>query len=618
MVTVNNAAELQAALASALPGDTIYLSSGNYGDVTINGAQFTNDVTLASADPAAPAIFQSLYIQESSHLQIDGVLIEHILEPGEPDWVSALRIDRSDHIEIRNSEFTGSVDGDYSNDGQGFLALDSTYVTLENNTFHDLKAGIGFGRSEHITVIDNDLFDIRSEGMNFGAVSHVLVEGNTLSDFHPLAGDHPDMIQFFNDGASQDMTDVVIRANDLSQGDGEAVQGIFIQGVPTGEIGTYPYSASGFVIDANTIHLGSAQGIWISDVSDVAITANTVTEVEGAELTPAIRTMRTTDAVVTDNTAPAIQDLDSVDLQVSGNTITGGTSSGYGTSGDDFIQGDAADNTLNGAAGNDELHGADGFDVLYGGGGNDRLFGEADDDSLFGDGGDDMLNGGAGSDALHGGDGNDGFFGGGGNDLIYGEAGNDTIYGDGGNDMLNGGGGADELHGGAGNDGFFAGGGNDKLFGEAGDDVLFADGGNDMLNGGAGHDELHGGSGNDGFFAGGGNDRLFGDAGDDTLYADGGNDTLSGGIGNDTLKGGAGSDTFIFDLDGGTDTVLDFSAAQGDVLQINAGSAMTVDEILGSAHQEGTTTILVLDPDTRIHLVDVTLDQLSAGDFWLL
>lgn len=49
-----------------------------------------------------------------------------------------------------------------------------------------------------------------------------------------------------------------------------------------------------------------------------------------------------------------------------------------------------------------------------------------------------------------------------------------------------------------------------------------------------------------------------------------GDDYLEGRLGNDTLEGGSGADTFAFSsLDGSMDTILDFSSAEGDRLQVS-------------------------------------------------
>lgn len=58
--------------------------------------------------------------------------------------------------------------------------------------------------------------------------------------------------------------------------------------------------------------------------------------------------------------------------------------------------------------------------------------------------------------------------------------------------------------------------------------------------------------------------------GDDTLYGADGDDMLFGGDGSDTLHGGTGADTFTIQSgDTGTDTIQDFSTADGDVLDLS-------------------------------------------------
>jgi Ca2+-binding RTX toxin-like protein len=116
-------------------------------------------------------------------------------------------------------------------------------------------------------------------------------------------------------------------------------------------------------------------------------------------------------------------------------------------------------------------------------------------------------------------------------------------------------------------------GGNDVVLGRGGDDLIFGGRGNDDLRGNYGRDDLRGGSGNDVLRGGRGVDRRDG-GGKDTLLGDGGDDVLAGGPGINILTGGVGADRFIVEsnplpLDNRSDTILDFSEAQGDTIQIN-------------------------------------------------
>lgn len=278
------------------------------------------------------------------------------------------------------------------------------------------------------------------------------------------------------------------------------------------------------------------------------------------------------------------------------------------TEADDILYGDGEANLLGGGDGADTLAGAAGDDILWGGAaadrlsggdGNDEAVGNAGDDYITGGNGDDLLHGGAGRDRIHGQDGDDRLeggddadrlVGGAGTDLLFGGDAADRIAGDDGRDTLLGGAGNDSLYGGNDNDSLDGGLDNDRLFGDDGEDRLIGGMGNDSLNGGAGNDKLYGDAGDDRLFGGLGNDSINGGIGNDRLYGADGRDNLSGSLGNDLLQGdggadslwgGAGADKFVFIAvedsarTSGIDTIVDFSAAQGDRIDLRGIDAST-------------------------------------------
>ena len=109
--------------------------------------------------------------------------------------------------------------------------------------------------------------------------------------------------------------------------------------------------------------------------------------------------------------------------------------------------------------------------------------------------------------------------------------------------------------------------------GNASNNVMTGNTGKNILGGGNGDDTLDGVKGNDTLNGGDGKDKLYGDVGNDILSGGLSDDILDGGAGHDFLTGGAGADTFVFNANaakgGGSDTVTDFNAAQGDVLDFH-------------------------------------------------
>jgi Ca2+-binding RTX toxin-like protein len=266
-------------------------------------------------------------------------------------------------------------------------------------------------------------------------------------------------------------------------------------------------------------------------------------------------------------------------------TGTGGADNESGGVGADSLSGLGGNDVVYGLDGDDLLDGGDLSDQLYGGQGADDLVGGGGGDILYGEDGDDELSGGDGADKLFGGLGSDQLEGGLGNDRMDGEASTDVLNGGSGNDYLDGGGGPDVMSGGADNDIYIVDNFLDQTIEMAGqgyDIVRTAIGGwtladniealelQDKTNisglGNGGANNIQGNAGNN---------TLYGQGGVDTINGNDGDDTIVGGMANDLLRGGLGAD--IFEVQGDsltgavleTDQVYDFSAAEGDIINLS-------------------------------------------------
>jgi serralysin len=222
------------------------------------------------------------------------------------------------------------------------------------------------------------------------------------------------------------------------------------------------------------------------------------------------------------------------------------------------------------------VSGTDGSDVLFGGRGADTLFGGSGSDDLDGGQGNDILHGGAASDSLRGGDGFDRFVFDGrqfGNDTVVDFAvGRDRI------DLRNFG-----MADMAALQPFMSQVGRDVVIkttfgGEqesitvrgttvaalaaAPDAFVFNTAGDPLVVGGTGAVDT--------LFGGKASDTLLGYAGFDTLVGGAGKDILIGGAGDDTLYGGSGADRFVLGFGDGYDTIMDFSHAQGDRIDLRS------------------------------------------------
>jgi serralysin len=214
---------------------------------------------------------------------------------------------------------------------------------------------------------------------------------------------------------------------------------------------------------------------------------------------------------------------------------------------------------------------------------------------------------GTGADSITGNGLNNSLAGGGGDDTIMGGQGNDTISDPSGTHYLRGGDGDDSILGGSGFDDINGNAGADTIDGASGgDDWLVGGKDNDLIIAHAGQNILYGNLGADTLIAGSGGDLLRGGQGDDSIAGGAGNDWISGDRGNDTLSGGAGADTFHSFSGAGIDRVLDFNPGEGDRVQLDAGTAYSVNQV-------GADTVIDMGGGDQLVLVGVQKAALSGG-----
>lgn len=192
------------------------------------------------------------------------------------------------------------------------------------------------------------------------------------------------------------------------------------------------------------------------------------------------------------------------------------------------------------------------------------------------------------------------------------------IYGTDENFVTNGTNGTDWIEGDNANNTIRSGLGSDVIQTKEGDDDLFGDDGHDIIFAGEGDDRLNGGLGDDSLYAGDGDDNLYGGYGNDVLDGGNGNDLLSGGFGNDILTGGAGNDTFNFTHTSfGHDVITDVQVGDAveDIIEFNTSTFQNFNAVIDASQDVGSDMVILLDDNSTITLLGVSVDDLSADDF---
>ena len=341
-------------------------------------------------------------------------------------------------------------------------------------------------------------------------------------------------------------------------------------------------------------------------------------------------------------------------------SVTGGTSNLIeGTDGKETLEGTDGDDILRAGGENDWIRNSKGNDVLLGGDGYDqaRFAGAASDyvfrwnkdgsftatsaeygvDTLYSINGiwfsgegkwyrtEDLLPQHSSFKTFAGTDSYEFIYASHGDDIVVAGAGNDTIQPLGGNDILFGGAGTDHLHlEGARADYEFQWNPDGTIYViHATDGVKILNGMEDVTFRGTGEwstlEALYTDPDSRTVMVGtSGNDTLTGTNLVDVIEAGGGDDVINGGAGGDVLFGEAGSDTFVFQAGvTGHDTVGDFVAGAGteDVLQFASSVFTDADAVLAAADTVGGNTVITVDGDTSITLLNVTKADLHQDDF---
>lgn len=459
--TVSSTAQFHAAMKLVRPGDEVRLTSGTYNGLQIQNLTLASTVTVTSADPDHPAVVTGLLVKNSTNLTFRSVEFSVAANA-----MNTVQVYGSHHVAFDQVEVHGPAGLGAATKASPFMIRNSQSVTVERSEFHDLWHAVSLLDTSRVTIRNNSFHDIRTDGVRGGGNSNLLIEGNLFTDFHPAKGDHPDAIQLWSTNQAVAAHDIVIRGNLVVRGDGEPVQGVFIRDT----FDMLPFER--VKVENNTILGGAYNGLTIDGVVGGSVTGNTV--LGYADQRSWIRLVADHDLRLTGNTATFYLLEDKADPRLAHNALVdpsegaaqaavrawvashadsaqrwssdlshlfgsadaagdpapppppppppsgevtladgqsvlrlGSASTGHGNAGDNRIVGTQGGDALHGLGGNDLLQGLDGDDTLFGGAGNDDLRGDAGNDWLFGGEGNDRLVGGAGNDWLNGGDGND-------------------------------------------------------------------------------------------------------------------------------------------------------------------------------------------------------------------
>jgi parallel beta-helix repeat protein len=310
------------------------------------------------------------------------------------------------------------VDGNPQNDGVLLAVRGCNGITLSGCEFTEGYRGVAFDTSSNVTIANNNVHLMRCDGFDLASVQNVVIQGNHIGGFLPVAGDHPDAIQFWTTNQTVGSSHITISDNVIKPPMGAGNQGIFM----SDEVGTLPYQDVTITNNLLYSNGGEWHGIYANHFIGATISNNTVVSTTTdtmkywidivnsqnldviSNVTDRIITSNSTDIRFADNidftltpsATALISNLDlgylttESDLLVSGHGYqpSASQSDGTGGAGGTVV---VPENLVYGTVGSDTVQGTAGKDKIWGVGANDSVLGRGTVDKLWGTGGTDTF-----------------------------------------------------------------------------------------------------------------------------------------------------------------------------------------------------------------------------------
>lgn len=296
--TASTMAEFTPAAAAAVAGDVIALKPGIYTG-HLYQVRPADKVVITSADPLNKAVFKNFFFNGCANLTVRGVKFDATNQPTAWNLVECGACNGLTFIQIE-------MVGDYltsKNHCQGLSFQGGSGNSVVSSRFENLLWAVAHANETVFKVSGNKFLDIGSVGVRGGGSSDVEVTDNEFIGTHPDVNPdwHGDHIQFWTNGTTADVRNIVVARNVCDRGSGTPAQGIFF-----GQQAGYPFRYFNVTIEDNVIRGAIWGGITADALDGFSIRRNTVQGYSDQESW--IFTQNCKNGVVADNKATSYSD----------------------------------------------------------------------------------------------------------------------------------------------------------------------------------------------------------------------------------------------------------------------------------------------------------------------
>ncbi len=277
LVPVNEGAPIK-------PGDTIWLRSGNYGDVTIRKHYNIGVVTIAAQQGHTPR-FRSLLLQSCSHWALRGLHVSPEFGVGEKPrtmidvqahgWNGPIHDVLVEQCVLQSAEDTSDWSvADWNKRSANGIDADGQRIVVRGNRLKNVNSGISVGAS-HALVEHNVIENFAGDGLR-GLGNHSVFQYNVVKNCYDVNGNHDDGFQSWSTGpagvGSGEVVGIVLRGNTIinNEDPNQPHRGT-LQG-----IGCFDGMFVDWIIENNVIIVDHYHGITLGGARGCRIVNNTV------------------------------------------------------------------------------------------------------------------------------------------------------------------------------------------------------------------------------------------------------------------------------------------------------------------------------------------------------
>jgi len=303
------------------PGDTIWLRSGNYGNVTIMKHYNQGVVTIAAQEGHSPRL-ASLRIQASSNWAIDGLQVGPAFCEGKKPrtmidieshgWNGPVHDVRVENCVLSSADDTSDWSADDWNERScSGIGADGTRVVIRRNRMKNVNSGITVDAS-YAVVENNHVENFAGDGLR-GLGNYSVFQNNVVMNCYDVNGNHDDGFQSWSTGpggvGTGEVVGIMLRGNVfINNVDPDQPHRGTLQG-----IGCFDGMFVDWTVENNVIIVDHYHGITLGGARNCRIVNNTVIDPNDVRPGPVAlrisrhkRGMTSSDCTVRNNLVSAI------------------------------------------------------------------------------------------------------------------------------------------------------------------------------------------------------------------------------------------------------------------------------------------------------------------------